>query len=65
MNRLKLIIMLVLFICLLTGCQQESQEENIQNCINMNGKPKITYCSGSSNTICKVECFIEKVEDNE
>lgn len=53
------LIILVLVILLLTGCQQESQEQNIQNCKDMNGNPKITYCSGNSNVICKVECFME------
>lgn len=56
---MKKLIILVIPILLLTGCQQESQEQNIQNCKDMNGKPKITYCTGSSNMICKVECFIE------
>lgn len=56
---MKKLIILVISILLLTGCQQESQEQNIQNCKDMNGKPKITYCAGNSNMICKVECFIE------
>jgi len=63
MLKIKRIIILILFVCLLTGCQQEAQEKNIQTCVDMNGKPKITYCSGNSNVICKVECFVEKVGD--
>lgn len=53
-------IILVILILLLAGCgQQEAQEENIKNCKDRGGNPKITYCSGSSNMICKIECFIE------
>ena len=58
---MKKIIVLIIPILLLTGCQQEAQEENVQTCKNMGGKPKITYCSGNSNMICKVECLVEKV----
>lgn len=59
---MKKLIILIIPILLLTGCsfsQQEAQEENIKNCKDMGGNSKITYCSGSSNMICKVECFIE------
>ena len=59
----KLIILISILI--LTGCQQESQEQKIQNCKDMNGKPKITYCVGNSNTICRVECFMEVGESDE
>lgn len=59
----KLIILVP--VLLLTGCQQESQEQNIQNCKDMNGKPKITYCTGNSNMICRVECFMEAGESDE
>lgn len=53
-------IILVILILLLAGCsQQEAQEENIKNCKDRGGNPKITYCGGSSNMICKIECFIE------
>lgn len=52
-------ILIILAIILLCGCQQQSQEENVQTCKNMGGNPKITFCSGNSNMICKVECFIE------
>ena len=58
-------IISIISILLLTGCQQEIQEQNVQNCKDMNGKPKITYCVGSSNTICKVECFLEAGESDE
>ncbi len=56
---MKKLIILVISILLLTGCQQEAQEENVQTCKDMGGNPKITYCSGNSNMICKVGCFIE------
>lgn len=65
MLKIKRIIILVIPILLLCGCQQESQEQNIENCKEMNGNPKITYCSGNSNMICKVECFINKKAGDE
>lgn len=60
MLKIKKIIILVMLVLLLCGCQQESQEQNIENCKEMNGSPKITYCRGNSNMICQVECFINK-----
>jgi len=59
--RIKVVI-LILYICIiLTGCQQEANERKVEDCINRNGNPKITYCNDNQNTICEVECFIEKV----
>lgn len=57
MLKIKRLIILIIPIFLLTSCQQEAQEENVQTCKDMGGNPKITYCSGNSNMICEVECL--------
>ncbi|MCI9434762.1 MAG: hypothetical protein HFI86_05790 [Bacilli bacterium] len=60
MKIFKLIIISLIAI-MLCGCDswQNAQEQNIENCKNQNGIPKITYCNGNSNNICEVSCILK------